>query len=127
MNKAIISVGSNINPNFNVSLAQKNVSEISEIIKVSNFYITKPEVFLDQNDFLNGAFLINTNFEFDELNVELKKIEIKQKRVKTENVAGPRTIDLDIVVWNGEIKDEHFYKWEFLKKVVLEVSPDLKY
>lgn len=127
MNEAVISVGSNINSDFNVKLAQENVSEIVQTVKVSNFYKTKPEVFLDQDDFLNGGFLITTNLSFDELNLELKKIEIKQKRVKTQNVAGPRTIDLDIVIWNKEIKDKNFYEWDFLKTIVLELIPDLEY
>lgn len=127
INEVVISVGSNIETEKNVKLAEENISEITEFIKKSNFYITKPQVFLEQDDFLNGAFLIKTDYSFDELNSELKKIEIKQKRVKTSNVAGPRTIDLDIVVWNDEIKDENFYEWDFLKKVVLELKPNLKY
>ncbi len=127
MNEVIISVGSNIKPQLNVRLAQKYISEITDFIKASGFYVTKPMDYLEQPDFFNGAFLINTKFDYEELNAWLKKIELKQGRIKTENKAGPRCIDLDIIVWNGEIIDDTFYKWNFIKKVVLELKPELEY
>ena len=46
-------------------------------------------------------------------------------QVSSENRYGPRTIDLDIVVWNGTIIDEHVLEWEFLRKSVQSIAPDL--
>ena len=42
-------------------------------------------------------------------------------RVKSANKFGPRVIDLDIVVWNGEVTDEDYYSREFLRDAVEEV------
>lgn len=82
--------------------------------------------FTEQPDFLNGAFLIQTEDSWEIFNRKLKQIEIDQGRVKTENKNGPRSIDLDIVVWNKKIVDPDFYRRDFIKKTVLELIPDLK-
>lgn len=126
MNEAVISVGSNINPHHHVKLALENIKEVATCLQVSHFYVTTPMEFKDQDDFLNGAFLVTTAYDYDSFNRELKKIEKKQGRVKTENKAGPRCIDLDIIVWNENIVDDTFYKWDFIRKVVLEVKPQLQ-
>jgi len=39
---------------------------------------------------------------------------------------GPRTIDLDILIWNKKVVDEDYYKRDFLRKGVEEIIPDLK-
>ena len=126
MNEVVISVGSNINPELNVKLAKETLNKISVLLRVSQFYITKPLGFTEQPDFLNGAFLIQTEDSWEIFNRKLKQIEIDQGRVKTENKNGPRCIDLDIVVWNKKIVDPDFYRRDFIKKTVLELIPDLK-
>jgi 2-amino-4-hydroxy-6-hydroxymethyldihydropteridine diphosphokinase len=55
----------------------------------------------------------------------LKELESKLGRVNTDNRYGPRTIDLDILVWNGEVVDEEVYEREFLRKSIKELLPDL--
>ena len=51
-----------------------------------------------------------------------KKIEDKMGRDRTAPKFGPRNIDLDIVVWNGEIVDDDYYTRDFLQKSVREIS-----
>lgn len=126
MNEVVISVGSNINPELNVELAKEALNKAGILLKASQFYLTKPVGFTEQADFLNGAFLIQTEDSREILNRQLKQIEIAQGRVKTENKNGPRSIDLDIVVWNRKIIDPDFYERDFIKKTVLELIPDLK-
>jgi 7,8-dihydro-6-hydroxymethylpterin-pyrophosphokinase len=43
-------------------------------------------------------------------------------RDRTAPKFGPRNIDLDIVVWNGEIVDNDYYTRDFLQKSVDEIS-----
>jgi 2-amino-4-hydroxy-6-hydroxymethyldihydropteridine diphosphokinase len=45
--------------------------------------------------------------------------------VKTDNKHGPREIDLDILVWNGEVVDEEVYEREFLRKSINELMPEM--
>jgi len=127
MNEVIISIGSNIDPKVNIENAKLKVAEIAFLKKVSTFYETKPKKYLEQDNFLNGAFLVETNDNIGIFRQKLKEIEIILKRIKTENKAGPRTIDLDIIVWNEKVVDEVFYHWEFVYQTVLEVKPDLKF
>ena len=127
MNIVAISVGSNIEPEKNVDKAKEMLIQKKMFIKESNFYKTKPLGFLEQAEFLNGAFLIKTESGMETLTQELKQLEIELGRVKTENKNGPRCIDLDIVVWNKEIVDEDFYHRDFIKKTVLELIPDLQF
>ena len=125
MNEVIISVGSNIEPEINIEIARKKISEKYNFVKQSQFYRTRPIGFTEQPDFRNGAYLIQTEDSRQTLREKLKQIEIDMGRVKTENKNGPRCIDLDIVVWNREIVDRDFYQRDFIQKTVLELIPDL--
>jgi len=82
---------------------------------------------LNQENFVNGAYLFETALTQEELNNALKSIEKTLGRVKTANKNGPRTIDLDIVVAEGKVIDKDFYSRDFLKNSVLEVFEDVLY
>ena len=66
----------------------------------SSLYRTRPWGDADQDDFLNACIRIATALEPSQLLAELKRIEDHLKRRKTRRW-GPRTIDLDIVVFEG--------------------------
>jgi len=83
---------------------------------------TKPIGNEHQPDFTNGAVKIRTDLDRDALNLLLKRIEDEMGRDRSVPKFGPRTIDLDIVVWNGEIVDEDYYTRDFLQKSVEEIS-----
>lgn len=125
MNEVIIGVGSNINPEENIIKTREELNKISEIIRESKFIYTKPLNFLNQPDYLNGAFLILTNLSISELKEKLLKIEIKLGREKGENKDAPRTIDLDIIVFNKEIVHKDYYNRNFIQKEVKELLPEL--
>lgn len=127
MNTAVVSVGSNINPHQNIDAAKELISGKFKLISISSFVITEPIGFKEQDDFLNGAFLIQTGLDLEGLNDVLKKIEIDMGRVKTSNKEGPRIIDLDIIIWNNKIIDDDVYKRTFLQKSVIELLPDFKF
>lgn len=68
---------------------------------MSTFIWTAPVGFAAQPDFYNGAYLIATDLDRDEFEAYLKRIEQRLGRVRTAIRSGPRTIDLDLVIWNG--------------------------
>lgn len=123
MNTAVVSVGSNINPIENIETAKKKISREFNFISFSSFKETKPIGFKNQDDFYNGAFLLQTDKELDEVNMLLKKIEVDIGRVKTSNKQGPREIDLDIIIWNNVVVDNDVYERKFLQNSVLELLP----
>lgn len=120
--RAVISLGSNINPETNVEKALKGLDSIGRIVKRSSFVYTDPLLYEDQPKFLNGAVLLATNLDEDDLRQQLKTLETSLGRVRTTNKNGPRTIDLDIIVFDNEIVDNDYYERDFLRKMVAEVS-----
>ncbi len=127
LNKAIIGLGSNIDPKRNIDAAREILKEQFTLLAESNFIQTKPVGYTNQDDFINGAVYIETPLEAPTLKEELKNIEKKLGRSSSTIKYGPRTIDLDIVVFNNQITDQDFYERDFLKNAVLELLPTLEY
>lgn len=126
MNLVILSVGSNIDPLKNIREAADVLIELNCLISVSGFSRTSPEGYTDQPDFLNGAFYIKTSLDHKQLRDKLKEIEVNLGRVHTQNKNGPRTIDLDIVVFNGKIIDPDYERYVFVKKSVDEIFEQIR-
>ena len=121
MISTIISVGSNIEPHKNCEAAK--IILLKETIFKGNakYIITKPWGYEDQADFLNGAFWLETNYNFEKFNSYLKTVEKRLDRIKNGNKAGPRTIDLDIVIWDNEIIVDDFYDKDFVQIPVIDI------
>lgn len=120
MNYTILSVGSNIDPESNVTKARKILAQEHCLLSESTFIWTEPVGFLDQDDFLNGAFYLKTEMECNQFNTYLKEVETRLGRIKTENKAGPRTMDLDIIVWNQNVVHPDFHH-SYIYDPVMEI------
>ncbi|HPF50221.1 MAG TPA: 2-amino-4-hydroxy-6-hydroxymethyldihydropteridine diphosphokinase [Draconibacterium sp.] len=121
MNTCIIGIGSNINADTNITKMLDILQNKVAIIKVSPMIQTKPIGIEDQPDYTNGAVKVETTLDQSELNILLKTIEDELGRDRTGPKFGPRTMDLDIVVWNDEIVDSDYYTRDFLEKSVKAV------
>ena len=117
----IIGIGSNINAEQNIASTLVFLRQDHEVIAVSTWIKTTPVGIIDQPDFLNGAVKVLTKMEMHEFRNYLKEVEDRLGRDRLAPKFGPRTIDLDIVVWDGEIIDTDYYKRDFLRKVVDEI------
>lgn len=120
-NCVIIGIGSNLDAEKNISTMLDILQQKVNVIKVSPLVKTKPIGIQNQPDFTNGAVKIKTEFNRQDLNGMLKDIEDQMGRDRSVPKFGPRNIDLDIVVWNGEIVDQDYYTRDFLRKSVKEV------
>jgi 2-amino-4-hydroxy-6-hydroxymethyldihydropteridine diphosphokinase len=120
-NTCIIGIGSNIDAEKNIHEMLQILAEKVDIVKVSSFIKTKPIGIENQSEFTNGAVKIKTSLSREDLTVLLKAIEDQMGRDRTAPKFGPRNIDLDIVVWNGEIVDDDYYTRDFLQKSVNEL------
>jgi len=125
MNQAVIGIGSNIQPKANIEKAIKRIAESHRILNESRFVETEPLAGRDQPNYMNGAMLIQTSMGREELKSWLRELERELGRIRKSDRYDSRTIDLDIVVWDGEIVDEDVYEREFLKTAILEVCPGL--
>ena len=126
-NTAVIGLGSNINPHANIPEAKQLISQKYKLLAESQFIVTKPIGADQQPDFINGALLIETTSDIESLKKDLKQIEDALGRKREANKFAPRTIDLDIVVWNNKVVDQDFYHRDFLKQSTLQLIPHLKY
>ncbi len=125
MNRVVIAVGSNIKPHYHIEQTRQHLRESRMLMAESPFIQTTPIGYLNQPDFVNGAFLVKTPFEQNQLKQWLHQLEDLLGRVRTGHKFGPRTIDLDIVVWNDEIVDEEVYERDFLKQAIIALCPEL--
>ncbi len=125
MTLGVIGVGSNIEPEKNIPQVLKILNERFEIIAESRFIYTKPVRKTDQNDYINGAVLLKTNLAMNSLKDSLKNIELLLGRKSSPDPHSPRTIDLDIIVWDDKIIDPDLNERDFLRQSVLELLPHL--
>ena len=77
-----------------------------EVLAVSGLRETAPVGNVDQPEFLNGAVAVETSLTARELLNALLRVERELGRVRDGTRWGPRTIDLDLLVYGDEIVDE---------------------
>lgn len=102
MAKSLLSLGSNLGDSkalISDALEDINRTEGVTVLKQSSLYITKPVGFLDQDDFVNAAALIETSLDAHELLKAMQSLEQKYKRVRLFK-DGPRTLDIDIIAYD---------------------------
>ncbi|MFB3894080.1 MAG: 2-amino-4-hydroxy-6-hydroxymethyldihydropteridine diphosphokinase [Phycisphaerae bacterium] len=125
MNQGVISLGSNIEPEANIAMAVEMIAAGHRIVAQSKLVRTRPIGRTDQPDFLNGAVRIETAMDREELERWLKSAEEQLGRAPGGDKWGPRTIDLDLAVWNGRVVHDDVRQRDFLRTAVLEIWPDL--
>jgi 2-amino-4-hydroxy-6-hydroxymethyldihydropteridine diphosphokinase len=121
-NDVIIGLGSNIRGRQNIQKAIEILDSGFGVCQFSGPIITPPIGIENQPDFFNAVVLIKTSLSRDELNLRLKGIEDEMGRDRTKPKYGPREIDLDIVVWNGEVVDDDYYERDFLRKLINNIQ-----
>jgi 2-amino-4-hydroxy-6-hydroxymethyldihydropteridine diphosphokinase len=102
---AFIGLGSNLDdPRSQIDKALSVLDEATGVvlIKASSFYRSKPLLDMPGPDYLNIVCKIDTSLKVLELLDLCQHIENKQHRVRGVHW-GSRTIDLDILLYGGEI------------------------
>lgn len=105
MNVAYLSIGSNIAPDKNIVAAICELRRHTTVLALSPVYRTVPQGFRQQAPFLNMAAKIHTLRSPDDFKTAvIDRIEVELERVRDPaNKNAPRTIDLDISLWNSAI------------------------
>lgn len=128
-----LSIGSNIGDrkqHLNTALENLKQDQKIRITKVSDFLITKPYGYTEQEDFLNAAIELYTVYTPQELLKILHVIEANGHRERMIHW-GPRTIDLDILFYDDQIISEpdliiphvEIPKREFVLKPLCQIAP----
>lgn len=132
---AYIGIGSNIGDKVNQ--CKKAISEVLKVdrhklLAKSSLYKTKPIGYTSQDWFINGVIKIETDLEPLDLLQILKAIEVQLGRTETFRW-GPRTIDLDILLFDDkEIETEelqiphpHLHERQFVLLPMAEIDHHL--
>src|SRR5215211_6923525 len=104
-----------------------------EVVAVSALRETEPVGFTDQPRFLNGAAAIETDLEPRELLEALLTVERALGRTRDGPRFGPRTIDLDLLLYDDVVVDEpglqiphpRLHERAFVLEPLAELNPGL--
>jgi 2-amino-4-hydroxy-6-hydroxymethyldihydropteridine diphosphokinase len=121
-NQALISVGSNIEPDKHIQQARAILAAEHRLLDESQLIRTAPEGITDQPDFLNGAWLVETELDAEAFNAYLKGVEDRLGRDRTGPKFGPRTLDLDVIGWNGQVVHHDYPARSFVVMPVDELA-----
>lgn len=136
MIRTYIAIGSNLgNP---INKAQKAIQALqslphSKMVKVSSLYSSKPMGPADQPDYINAVAALDTLLSPLELLEHTQAIELEQGRERKNERWGPRTLDLDILLYGDLVLESEQLTLphygisvrEFVLYPLAEIEPDL--
>jgi 2-amino-4-hydroxy-6-hydroxymethyldihydropteridine diphosphokinase len=121
---AYLNLGSNIQPEVHLVWAIELLSGYGEVLKVSSAWESR-SVGAEGPNYLNACVLFGTSY----MQVELKEtiirpIEAQLGRTRSENLFSPRTIDIDIVLFDNIPYNDKFWQYAFVIVPLAEIYPE---
>jgi 2-amino-4-hydroxy-6-hydroxymethyldihydropteridine diphosphokinase len=132
---AFVSFGSNIEPERNIPRALSLLAERVRVAAVSTVYLTPAEGPPGQPPFANGVVRVETRLDPRELKFRvLRRVEAALGRVRSEDRFAPRTIDLDLILYDDlvtqtedlTLPDPDIAHRAYLAVPLCELNPDLR-
>jgi len=106
MNRIFLLLGSNIDKEANLPAAVAMLRRMCHVVELSSVFETVPMGLKEQPNFFNMAALIETDLDPCQIKLQIiRPIEIELQRQRKADKNAPRTIDLDIVLYNDEVFD----------------------
>lgn len=134
--RAYLAVGSNIDPLRNIPRCLRQLRRIPEswVSVESSWYLTSPWGLESQPDFINLVIGLTTRLDPHALLAATQTIETRLERVRGQK-NGPRTIDLDLLLFGDRLLDEPDLKIphpglllrDFMLIPLIEIAPDLRF
>jgi 2-amino-4-hydroxy-6-hydroxymethyldihydropteridine diphosphokinase len=107
--RAYVGLGANLGdrePTLRAAVEALAAEEGIEVVAISTLRETDPVGVSEQPQFLNGAAALETTLSARELLDRLLEIEQRFGRVRIPGEHGPRTLDLDLLLYGGEVIGE---------------------
>jgi len=134
-NLVYLSLGSNVGDReryLRGAIAQ--LERIGQVVSVSSVYETEPVECTDQPWFLNCAVAVETTEMPEQLMATVLRMEQESGRQRTRD-KGPRTIDIDIVLFGDEILNlpsltiphPAMHSRRFVLEPLAEIAPDVRH
>ncbi|MDR0308945.1 MAG: 2-amino-4-hydroxy-6-hydroxymethyldihydropteridine diphosphokinase [Coriobacteriales bacterium] len=134
--RAVIALGSNMgDPAWTVREAVRAVAELPSVYLIeamSNVYRSEPAHVEDQDEFANAVMIVQVEagITAEQLLTDLQSVETAFGRLRHEHW-GPRSLDLDIIDFEGEVRESEFLKIphpyallrDFVVTPLLEIAP----
>ncbi len=121
---AYLNLGSNIQPELNLPKATQMLRERGEIRAVSRAWESK-SVGIHGPNFLNACVLFLTDLQPVELKEQvIRPIEAELGRIRYADKNAPRTIDIDIVLFDETPLNMEYWNYAFVAVPLAELIPD---
>jgi 2-amino-4-hydroxy-6-hydroxymethyldihydropteridine diphosphokinase len=121
---AYLSLGSNIQPERNLVRAIELLKKHGRIERISNAWESE-SVGAEGPNYLNACVLLATPFLQRELKAQaLLPIESELGRRRSADKFAPRTIDIDILIFDGQSCDDKYWEQAFVVVPLAEIDPE---
>jgi len=110
MAQVLIGMGSNIQAEIHLRDAALALRTCFGTVLFSSVY-QSPSVGMDGDDFLNACCLLDSGMPEEQLKARLKAMEDAQGRDRSKGSWKPRTLDLDVLMYDGQVVDEELYRY----------------
>ncbi len=125
MNTAHLLLGSNIEPVENTRQAISQLRAVVTIVAVSRTWETR-SIGSPGPNYLNLAMKVLTGLDLKALKEHvLSRIERDLGRVRGEDKNAPRTIDIDILAFNGAVAEPRLWERPYEAIPLADLLPDL--
>jgi len=130
-----LSLGSNVGDRAsNLNAAVDRLSRLGNVVATSSLYETEPVEFTAQPWFLNCVVALDTEKMPKQLLSAVLELEQQMGRRRQQN-KGPRTIDIDILLFGNSIIDAKeltiphpaMHKRRFVLEPLAEIAPDARH
>ena len=136
MTRAYVGLGANLGDRertLREAVAALDAEEGIEVVAISKLCETEPVGVGEQPLYLNGAAALDTTLEAGELLDRLLAVEQRFGRVRVPGEHGPRTLDLDLLLYGAEQIDEpglavphpRLHERRFVLEPLVELDPGL--
>jgi 2-amino-4-hydroxy-6-hydroxymethyldihydropteridine diphosphokinase len=124
LHHAYLSLGSNIEPQKYLPKAIESLREYGQVVKISSVWESRA-VGSDGPNFLNACILFLTALGGHDLKEQaIRPIEAELGRVRTADKNSPRTIDIDIVLFDNKPLKVETLDYPFVIVPLAELAPD---
>jgi 2-amino-4-hydroxy-6-hydroxymethyldihydropteridine diphosphokinase len=137
MSMAYIGLGSNLcEPLRQIQQAIEEIQNIpqTQLQAQSSIYLSQAIGVANQADYLNAAIAVNTRLIAEDLLEYLQHIENQHQRNREGPKWGPRTLDLDLLLFDGRVSNlatltlphPEMLQRNFVLVPLLEIAPQLR-
>lgn len=134
--RAYVGLGSNLaDPEQQVRAGMTALTHLPDtrLVQCSSLYRTAPVGLTDQADFVNAVCAIDTSLPAPSLMQQLLAIEQTHGRVRGPTIGGPRTLDLDLLLYGDAqlqtplvtVPHPRLHERAFVLYPLLEIEPTL--